>query len=66
MNKIVLELEGIRVAFEKQNELMQGALNLMGRPKTRLYNAIETVVLVVGALGILHTADVIRRWVTGG
>ena len=63
---VINELEGIHRAFERQNEMIQGMLNLMDKPKTRFYSAVETVVLIVGALGILHTADVIRRWITGG
>ena len=66
MDKVAEELGGIRKAFEKQNEMMQCMLNLMDKPKSKFYSAIETVVLIVGALGILHTADVIRRWLTGG
>jgi len=66
MDKAAEELEGIRKAFEKQNEMVQCMLNLMDKPKNKFYRAIETVVLIVGALGILHTADVMRRWLTGG
>jgi len=65
IDKVAEELGGIRKAFEKQNEMMLCMLNFMDKPKSKFYSAIEVVVLIVGALGILHTADVIRRWLTG-
>jgi len=59
MDKVAEELNGIKKVLEKM-------LDAMPKPESRVANVLKTVVLIVGALGILHTADVIRRWLIGG
>jgi len=59
MDSVAEELRGIKTVLEKMFEVMP-------KPESRVANVLKTVVLIVGALGILHTADVIRRWLIGG
>jgi len=37
----------------------------MQKPESRFSSVLKIVVLMVGALGVIHTADIIRRWITG-
>jgi len=66
MDEIKKELEGIRQALDTHNDLVRVALDAIPKPESRLATMLKTAVLVVGALGFIHTADVIRRWITGG
>ena len=59
MDKIAEELGCINKTLAEMRDLMR-------KPKGRFFSSLETIVLIVAALGVLHTADVIRRWITGG
>ena len=66
MNEIAKELAGIRLAVEGLNGMAREALGSMPKPEGKFNKAIKTVVLFAGALGILHTAELIRQWLAGG
>jgi len=66
MDRVAEELSGIKKVLENQNEIARNIFSLLSKPKSRFSSALKMVVLIVGALGILHTADVVRRWIAGG
>ena len=59
MDKIAEELNAI-------SKTLTEIKNLMNKPRSKFSVSLETIVLIVTALGILHLADVIRRWIMGG
>jgi len=59
-------LDKINRTLEKRNEIAGKTLDVMEKPEGKFSATLKTVVLMVGALGFVHTADVIRRWITGG
>jgi len=63
MDNVAEELGRIGKAIEKQNEIL---LDRMDKPKDKFTGVLETVVLVAGALSVIHIADIIRQWFAGG
>jgi len=59
-------LEGIRRALEDLGDTARKALAAVPRPESRFKGVLKMAVLAVGALGVIHTADVMRRWFMGG
>jgi len=59
MDKVAEELGGI-------NKTLAEIRDLLRSPKGKLTNVLETVVLIAGALGILHIVEIIRQWIIGG
>jgi len=66
MDEITKELEGIRRAVERQGDIAQKTQEVIQKPEGRFSRSLKTFALMVGALGFIHTADVIRRWIIGG
>ena len=66
MDEIAKELEGIRRAVEDLNGTAREALGSIPKPEGKFSRIVKSVVLFAGALGILHTAELVRRWITGG
>ena len=60
------KLDSINKTLEKQNEIVREMLDVMRKPENKFIRILETVVLVAGVLGILHTAELIRGWISGG
>ena len=59
MDEIAKELKTL-------NQTLAEIRDYVRTPKSRSSNLLERVVLLVSALGFIHIADVIRRWITGG
>jgi hypothetical protein len=58
MDNVAEELSGIKAVLEKM-------LKVMETPKNRTTNILETIMLIVGILSVIHIADVVRQWFIG-
>jgi hypothetical protein len=63
---ISAKLGAINRTLERQNEIAVEVLGVVRKPKNRWVGTLETIVLVVGVLGILNIAELVRRWIYGG
>ena len=52
--------------LEKQNEIIQQILDIMPRPASKFIRILETIVLLIGVLGLISIADIIFNWIIGG
>ena len=59
-------IDRVCTALEQRNEIAQKMFEAMPKPENKAMKLLKVIVLIVGALGILHTSDVIRRWIIGG
>ena len=66
MENVVIELNSIKTTLDKHNEITQNMLDFMQKPGSRITQVLEKFVLIAGALGFIHTAEIIRTWITGG
>ena len=66
MENVAIELCNIRLAIEKQNEIVQNMLNIMRKPENKVTRVLQTLLLIIGVLGIANIIDVVRNWVIGG
>ena len=66
MDNTVEKLDNINRTLERQNEIMQKMLDIMPKPESRLARILDTVVLIVGVLGVLNAVDIVRQWIIGG
>ena len=66
MDNIVEKLDNINRAFERHNEIMQKMLDIMPKPESKLARMLDTMVLIVGVLGVLNAVDIVRQWIIGG
>ena len=66
MEEVTEKLDQINQTLEKHNEIAQKKLEIMKKPENKIIRILEVLMLLAGALGILTTADLIRRWLIGG
>ena len=66
IGSIVEELDNINRTFARQIEIMQKMLDIMPEPESKVVQVLNTVVLIVGVLGIISIIDVVRHWIRGG
>jgi len=66
MDNTVEKLDNINRTLERQNEIMQKMLNMMPKPESKLARILDTMVLIVGVMGILNAVDIVRHWIIGG
>ena len=66
MNTVTYELNGIKQTLDKQNEIVQGMLNIMQKPENKVTQVLQMLVLIIGVLGIANFIDIIRNWIIGG
>jgi len=66
MDNIVEKLDNINRAFERHNEIMQKMLDIMPKSESKLARILDTMVLIVGVLGVLNAVDIVRQWIIGG
>jgi len=59
MDRVAKELGAI-------NRTLADIRDRMPMPENRVTKFLKAVVLLAGALGILHTADLIWNWLMGG
>ena len=59
MDNVTIELKGI-------NQTLQQILDVMKKPDNKFKSILEKIVLIAGAMGLLHIAELIRQWVIGG
>jgi len=52
--------------LDRHNDIMQQMLDIMPRPANKFTSILETVVLIVGASGLISVADIILNWIRGG
>ena len=66
MVNAAVELCNIKLAIEKQNEIVQNILNVMRKPENKFVRALQMLLLIIGVLGVTNVIDVVRNWVLGG
>ena len=66
MDNVVGKLDNINRAFDRHNEIMQKMLDIMPKPESKLARILDTMVLIVGVLGVLNAVDIVRQWIIGG
>jgi len=59
MEKIAEKLDKINLTLEKM-------LAVMDKPKSRVVQVLEIFGLGVSGLGVLHAAELVRKWIIGG
>jgi hypothetical protein len=59
MEKVVEKLDSI-------NKTLEGILKVLSAPENKVMTVLKYVGAVVGALGILTVAELIRQWIMGG
>jgi hypothetical protein len=52
--------------LDRHNDIMQKMLDIMPRPAGKFTSALETIVLIAGALTLVGIAETIVKWITGG
>ena len=52
--------------MEKQNEIIQGMLDVMRKPSNKFVDEMIFVGLIVGALSAVNIIDTVLRWFIGG
>ena len=60
------KLDNVSRVLEKQNEIIQGMLDIMKKPKNKFVEGVVLFGLFVGALVIVNIIDTISRWFFGG
>jgi len=60
------KLDAINETLERHNAIAQKTLGVLQKPENRFIGTLKTIVLIVGILGILNTAELIGRWISGG
>ena len=60
------ELQAIKEELKEQNGIIRQMLLCMQKPEYKFTRILEIVVLIAGALGILHTFELVRNWIAGG
>jgi len=66
MDNTVEKLDNINRTLERQNEIMQKMLDIMPGPESKFARILDTIVLIVGVMGILSTVEIVRHWIIGG
>ena len=59
MEKVVEKLDTINSTLEKMLEVMK-------KPESKFFRALEIIGLGVGILSVFNAIDIIRSWVIGG
>ena len=52
--------------LERMNRTLEGMLEFMKKPESKLARIFDIAATGVGVLGILSIIDVIRNWILGG
>ena len=66
MENIPEKLDNMSLVIERQNDIMQGILNVMQKPHNKFVGGVVLFGLFVGALGIVNVIDTVLRWFSGG
>ena len=65
MENIAEKLGDINQTLEKQYEVVKQMLEIMPRPDSKFITTLQTVVLIIGALGFINLVEVIIKWIGG-
>jgi hypothetical protein len=52
--------------LERMNETLEGMLNFMKKPESKLARVFDIAATGVGILGILSIIDIVRNWILEG
>ena len=63
MEEITERLDNINQTLKEQNMIFRGMLDIIPRPESKFTTTLQTVVLIIGALGFVNLVDVIIKWV---
>ncbi|GMO22762.1 MAG: hypothetical protein Ta2B_01870 [Termitinemataceae bacterium] len=58
--------EKIVEELKRTNVILEGILNVMKTPRSKIQTILEYGGASVGILGILGTIDIIKKWMLGG
>ena len=65
MDKPEENLSNINKTLERQNEIIQQMLEKMPQHENKFITTLQTIVLIIGALGFINLVDVIINWIGG-
>jgi len=66
MSDVSSELHAINKTLERHNEIAQKTLDVMQKSDNKPTRILKAVVLIAGALTLLGSIDIIRKWIIGG
>ena len=64
-SELLKQLDRMNQSFDKHNETVKQMLTVMPRAESKFITILQTVVLVIGALGFINLIDVIIKWIGG-
>ena len=59
-------MDGVADKLDRIGKALEEIRDQMRKPKDKFSNTLETVVLIVAALGFLNIVDTVVRWFAGG
>jgi len=66
VDNIAKEIHGIKQSLDKQNEIVLDMLKVIQKPENKFTQVLQTLVLIIGVLGIANVIEIIRNWLFGG
>lgn len=56
------DIHSIKLAFDKQNEILQDMLGIMKKPENPFFKVLAIAGAIVGVLGIIQVIDIFLSW----